>query len=1777
MVNINIEYLPSINYSLINNGIVVCQSIEIRNESTEDIKDIILEFSGVFFQQTHSNIIELIKKDHSVRFYNIDLKPIASKVASITEKTLTTFNIKVTSNSLSEEKQILFSQDYDIEIMPYDQWLGTSILPQCLASFVLPNHPAINNIVVKAATKLKEITQSSAFTEYQTGNTNEVRKQVAAIYGALHAENIVYRSMPASFETIGQRITLPDQVLTSKIGNCIELTILFASILESVGINSGIIIQQGHAYLAVWLVDDCCQYSVCDDSSYIEKKCADGIDEMLVIECTQITSEKTSFEDAQRIAEKNLANIDLFQFYIDIRRCRLERILPLPQRINNNGVWEIPAEGVAHDECILNVRKHSRYDLSKMIDAKREVSKMDIWERKLLDFSLRNSMLNLYLRQKAIQFISFDVDLIEDYLQDGNEYVITSKPNINIKATNGERLIRSKIHPELHDLISNDIKHRTLHTYQTELETRNTLKNIYRASRNAIEETGANALYLAIGTLRWYESDLSEKARYAPILMLPVEMVYKKGDYYIRTRQEEIAMNITLVEFLRQNFDINIPGLNPLPKDNHGIDVLKVFAIIREILKNKKRWDIEEETILGVFSFNKFLMWNDIHNHKEELLTNDIVRSLVEQKLIFNPDSVISNLKDIDKRFKPDMLSLPVPIDSSQMAAVIEAGEGHSFILYGPPGTGKSQTITNIIANALFQGKRVLFVAEKMAALSVVQKRLEKINLAPFCLEIHSNKITKRHVLDQLRTALEVAHIIKPEEYSRIAEQLFEQRSKLINYMEALHDTKGLEGVSLYDCIVRYESYNVPELDINTNDEELKKNFRIEHMDIYRHLLFDKYLAVLKLTGHPSLNPLYGLTIHEEELKDINGLSSHIKETIETIKTGVNNYSYLSKAEIIKNEILRDYNKDIFSANANDLYNEWRTIKSKWFLPRYFAKKKYINKIKQYNPFIIEEDINTFLSKLVEYQDLHKEIIKIQTAVNYYFESKYENDKFPDKKEANYYINKLNDWINHIGNVRDWYQWCAYKEELKDNGLGVVARKIEQTAITAETLCDSFFKSMFRHLANERIAQSAILRTFEGSIFDETVSRYQKLTEEFQLLSQKELYARLAAKIPHVTENIDNSSEIGLLNRNISNGGRGLSLRDLMEQIPTLLPKLCPCMLMSPMSVAQYLDLSQEKFDLVIFDEASQMPTSEAIGTIARGKAVIVVGDPKQMPPTSFFCSTSVNDEEAEIDDMESILEDCRTLEIPSLQLNWHYRSKHESLIAFSNNEYYEGSLITFPSFDDQSTKVKYFFVNGIYDKGGRRSNKKEAETIVKEIAKRLESPDHAKNSIGVIAFSVVQQNLIEDMLLELLEKNKKLREAAEDMYEPIFIKNLENVQGDERDIIMFSIGYGPDKEGKISMNFGPLNNVGGERRLNVAVSRARKEMFVFSSLKASQIDLRRTKAKGVEGLKHFLEYAEQQVLVQSASNKSKSSDTIISEQIAKALRERGYIVNTNIGRSNFKVDIAIGDKTVNGTYILGILLDGYGYHKTQTTRDREIVQPTVLKMLNWKIMRVWSVDWLINPERVLSRIESCLMEKQSVVEPIRQSILDFSKEKVVEIKSNLKDYIAYIENKDILSMTDMQVVHEILTCEQPMTLMYLCRKVCMLRGIPRVTPTMLSIVTDIVNKSMYKQQIGSTTVIWKTKEDAESFVGYRKNNGREISEIPLIEVINAIKDSVMEQFSIKTDALTLIVAKQLGFTRRGTKVEQAIKEALDILKSNNQIIEKEGMLHLSETSNGIV
>ena len=320
-----------------------------------------------------------------------------------------------------------------------------------------------------------------------------------------------------------------------------------------------------------------------------------------------------------------------------------------------------------------------------------------------------------------------------------------------------------------------------------------------------MEENGANSLFMALGMLRWYENDKSIQPRYSPILLLPVDIIRKGGatGYVIRSREEDIILNTTLVEMLKQEFRINLGVMNPLPTDDHGVDVKRIFAGVRQAIAGQKRWNVLEEALLGLFSFSKFVMWNDIHSGAEKLKENQVIATLMEQKLKWQDQTESVDARQMDKEVEPKAYAIPMDVDSSQMEAVIMSGEGKSFILHGPPGTGKSQTITNMIANALYQGKRVLFVAEKMAALSVVEKRLTKVGLEPFCLELHSNKVTKSHFLSQMEKALNAIHIARSEDYEKTSAALFEHRKKLIANMEALH-RKHENGFSLYDCISGY-------------------------------------------------------------------------------------------------------------------------------------------------------------------------------------------------------------------------------------------------------------------------------------------------------------------------------------------------------------------------------------------------------------------------------------------------------------------------------------------------------------------------------------------------------------------------------------------------------------------------------------------------------------------------------------------------------------------------------------------------------------------------------------------------------------------------------------------------------------------------------------------------------------------------------------------------------------------------------------------------------------
>ena len=576
------------------------------------------------------------------------------------------------------------------------------------------------------------------------------------------------------------------------------------------------------------------------------------------------------------------------------------------------------------------------------------------------------------------------------------------------------------------------------------------------------------------------------------------------------------------------------------------------------------------------------------------------------------------------------------------------------------------------------------------------------------------------------------------------------------------------------------------------------------------------------------------------------------------------------------------------------------------------------------------------------------------------------------------------------------------------------------------------------------------------------------------------------------------------------------------------------------------------------------------------------------MPPTSFFTSSQVDEEEAELDDMESILDDCISLSLPSRHLTWHYRSKHESLIAFSNSQYYNGNLYTFPSVDDRTSKVRIVHVDGSYDKGRTRSNRAEAEAIVKEIVYRLQIPELAEKSIGVVSFSQVQQNLIEDILIEELNKHPELEEKAYQRSEPIFVKNLENVQGDERDVILFSIGYGPDRNGNVSMNFGPLNNQGGERRLNVAVSRARYEMIIFSTLHSEQIDLKRTKSKGVEGLKRFLEFAERGTSPIPAVQLQNQKQSNLITLIAQELTQRGYKVDTLVGRSNFKVDLAIINPEEPDTYILGILCDGKNYYETKTTRDREIVQPNVLQTLHWNIMRVWSVDWFEHKENVIKRIigklEDAKNKKESFVPLPAAPLKTFTvaNEPTVEALNTRKREYVFAKLREVKFDTDIDKLiaspelvksqlEQIIRIEQPITGMSLYKRILHIWKLTRMTPRLITFLNHLLEDAYQDPLSGMRIIYWENEETAKNSDFFRTNSQRDIIEIPLPEFISAARYAIEQQISMPIEDLKRVTAQLFGFNRKTTTLDNITERAIMILIERGICKYADGMVSLND------
>ena len=1906
MLTVSIKQIPLASFALAVNNVAIISSITVRNNTPNNYEGLKVKitFDPEFADTVVEHIVSLPAHES---WKKPDIHPSinTSYLCNLTEKIKATTTVQV----LSKDGEVLAEAKKDLEVLDYCQYWGNTFMSQYLAAFVTPRHIALDPIIKRASELLAKWTGSSSLSAYTHDVPNRPKMIIGALYEAISEQNITYCYPTATLAKHGQKIRTCEELLSEdrgKRGCCLDMALLMCSCLEAVGMHPLLIMQDDHAFAGCWLVNDMFADSVNDDPSVITKRTAEGINEILLVETTCANEgNKVPFDQAIVVANDNIKKVEKFSFVLDVARARLAGVQPIPQRIYNGNEYEVVNEEP-------NERRHTSPEgMSETFTFKKddnEFNRFDLWERRLLDLSTRNNLLNIRFSKNTLRFMVSSLTEMVQLLYKNREILIVDRPDDwETPADSRDLGERINLNDSIMDLLRKELEKDTLRSYQDPKALSKTLTSLYRSARLSLEESGANTLFIALGFLKWFEPG-KNFPHFAPIVLYPIRLERKSANkgYYMVSRGEDPLLNETLFELLKQNYDIEIPDVTAAIQNEKGLDIKYILAAVRKAVMEQDKWDVIEESIISIFDFNRFVIWNDLRTNRETMSEHPLISSLISNTL--SEDMIEDG--EASTELPSDEVALPISADSSQLAAINEAASGKSFVLHGPPGTGKSQTITNIISNALFHGKRVLFVAEKMAALEVVQKRLAAIGLAPFCLELHSNKTKKSLVMDQLRKTTEVVQQMGDDAFAKEAAHLDELKRELNAHVERLHKVYGC-GLSVYDCFVRYSEIDIPDDVIVKLPIEYIENLTADRLRTHTELV-ENYESVAKMVAEHN-NDLREIGLLEYSPDIRTSIQNHIEEILSNVEslqkvkgeltallgfsaTGYTKEQYDAlnsvvevllcnempsgfvtklNADFIKElneladikeqlekqttELFTRFNEHILDVDYKPLRQRWIEAENKWFLAKYLDRKSVLNTLSSYANNGIRVEGTSALSifnELDKVSCLHKKSDALLDYIDNSYNVKREL-KSVDAQLLRLYYNALctlqsasvvlaeawnkisksaaeggasnnktlrefheaytdfvtkvsaleteattslsqtdGDWIvalssilsrwnNSISRLRSKVGYNVVRKQLSDSDLNVIVELFESGNAVQNDITKAYLKSVYKQCANYYISNDKELSFFQSILFEDKIKRFRKLCHKFEELTRRELVVRMTAMLPALRKEASQSSDVGYLQKCIRNGCRGVSIRKFFETIPDLISRMCPAMLMSPLSVSQYLSSKWTQFDLVIFDEASQMPTCEAVAAISRGKSTIIVGDEHQLPPTNFFMTDNFSEQHSESEDLESILEDCLALSMPQKHLLWHYRSKHESLITFSNRHFYKNSLMTFPSNDDMATKVSFEYVKGIYDRGEGRNNKEEAKAVVREIQKRLSDPQTSSQSIGVVTFNVNQQSLIEDMLNEMLRKNADLEVVAAQMHEPIFIKNLENVQGDERDVILFSVGYGRDKFGKVAMNFGPLNRDGGERRLNVAVSRARYEMKVFSSLKSEDIDLYRSNAKGVRYLKSFLEYAERgkvALMHMEYGLKKKAKDAFI-ESVAKALQEKGYEVNTNIGSSEYRVDIGIIDPANPDKYLLGLLCDGYNYVASSTARDRDVTTPAVLSLLGWLTYNIWSVEWWDTPEHVLNgiireieRVKAKESADEFEDDIVYENIDDSEQKKEVERNeiivpnSNAKEYItgnlpirfadSAMFSQGYYTDSVVEDIRTILDAEAPISRRLLIKRLINNYGISRNGVRINTYLTEVFEDMGLVTSGTDDIFYWKDKEQLENYSGYRMASERESLDIAPEEVAQAILQVLKEQFAIDEDGLISETARLFGYASVRDNVLASMKRGIKYALNNDII-----------------
>ena len=1714
-----------LNYALMRRGLSVVESLsidwtgpELQGASVE----ISVEAEAVSLGDPTVHIVDLRGGD-SVEIPDHEVRLDARRMSSV--DTVQDGAVRVAVRH--PDGTLLGSVTEVVRIWPPRFWAATvesmDLSSELLASFVQPQAPIIDELLREASQKLTELGYGEDLDAYQQGEGSAAARRVdeivEAIYEAMRARQIRYANPPAGWR-IGQAIRTPDEVLIGGVGTCMDTTLVMAAALEQAGIHPQLWLVPGHIFLGYWRNEDghfnslssCEPDDIATALNHVGSNALTG--PVGFVETTMLTSqaESSSFAYAREHAfvDHVTQSTPHFEAIVDVRIARFEQVYPLPSRsISASGevtVHEYHAASAPKTE-IYSTQQARQYVAPGQ---KRVPARVRQWKNSLLDLSLRNKLLNYTSRKgHSLAVPSGIIADFEDMVSEGRQIELIPDDRFpSVRQLDG--IDRGSKLPDADraTLLKDDAK---VYVDKIDGVFQRSLRDLATKARTIVDETGANNLYLALGRLKW---NVGPKNLHSPLILVPVNLtVTARGTRFTLTLDDsgESTPNYCLLEKLKVERQLDIPALaNPM-RDDAGIDITSTLAEVRKALAAAQvPFTVEETVDLAILDFAKFRLWKDLDESWETLAENDVVRHLIETPTEAFKEPVSAPLeKDLDEL----VLNLPVPADASQADAVSEAVEGRTFVLEGPPGTGKSQTITNLLSHAMGEGKTVLFVAEKRAALDVVKDRLDGVGLGDFALDLHDKSAKLSAVRAQIRSALDAAVRADETGLQTQRELARSSRGSLKRYADRLH-APNAAGFSLYSARVKalatdesIETLPVPERFVAECAEE-------QVAEVRRVLRFlPEYVDMtVPRPQHPWAFLRDPAAIVDEssalEVVDAFDVSLAIvqKHGIAPVDLDKRNLAELgswSGAARIPREPLERF--DSFAALSNDgtiealrqeievllaQRQDWATAVHPGALDTdvealhaaavsadesgFFSRKKRRRDVRQslaayfiadpeqfdlkwlstltadiertglmvrdlrrrlqelplpvvdssWNPFV-HENGREAVEKLTETSNLAKQLRIRQPGgefIREYFANTQVDGSLAEALDG--YLDahqrlvaqfdlptdsesgqvSLDGWTGEDGFVdvwlrtsaergkgdsaskglRHWREYLLHVAPLRAIGLEELWKRAVVGDVRPEDAVLGFERGLAEASVTER-TRASLLTSFDPKSHSNSIGRFANASAEVRGELPRALPAAILKRRRFDPQN--ENGKLGELRRQLNRQRGGMKVRELFEKYGSLLTDIMPCVLTSPESVARYFPPKAGLFDVVVFDEASQIRVADAVGALGRARSAVVVGDSKQMPPTSFGESNvdEVVEEDVVVDE-ESILSECVQSRIPRKWLSWHYRSQNEGLIFFSNHAYYENRLSSFPAPSGASEErgVSLVPVDGQFLRSATgaelRTNPVEARAIAAEVERRFAASPGTTPSLGIITFNAYQRAYVEGLLRDL--PDERIAMALEER-DGLFVKNLENVQGDERDVILFSVAFSKNEKGVLPLNFGPLSRSGGERRLNVAITRARRQVVLYASFDPEDLRVESTASVGLKHLRSYLELARAGADHQADTSGRQPVLDRHRDEIAEGLRDRGFAVTTDVGLSDFRVDITIAAGDARDAPLAAVLLDGEGWRERRTVADRDGLPVEVLKgLMHWPVVeRVWLPEWLQQRDATLDRLASAVEEARLLVE----------------------------------------------------------------------------------------------------------------------------------------------------------------------------------------------------